>query len=71
MIEIQMFIGQELIDSLPVNAHQMNHAGYIHSLKAKLEEKNEDIIDLSGDEPVFFIDAIPSRFNTSVPGKKN
>lgn len=58
-----MFIGQHLIDSLPMNLSQMNNPGYIHYLKTELEEKNEDIIELSSEEPVFFIDSIPSRFN--------
>ena len=64
-----MFIGQNLIDSLPLNLSRMNHPGYIHYLKTELEEKNEDIIELSAEEPVFFIDSIPSRLNpTSFTG---
>jgi hypothetical protein len=62
-MELQMFIGQHLVDSLPLNLSQMNNPGYIHCLKNELEEKNEDIIDLSVEKPVFFIDSIPSRLN--------
>jgi hypothetical protein len=68
-MELQMFIGQHLVDSIPLNLLQMNNPGYIHSIKNELEEKNEDIIDLSVEKPVFFIDSIPSRLNkVSFPG---
>lgn len=58
-----MFIGNKLIDEMKINAAQLNRPGYIQTLKMEMEDRNEDIIDLSKEEPQFFIDAVPSAMN--------
>jgi hypothetical protein len=62
-MDLKMFIGKELIDEMKVTAAQFNRPGCIQSLRMDMEEKNEDIIDLSNEEPEFFIDAVPSSMN--------
>jgi hypothetical protein len=64
-MDLKMFIGNEFIDSMKINAAQFNRPGYIQSLKMEMEERNEEIIDLGNEEPTFFIDAVPSSMNTS------
>ena len=58
-----MFLGEELIDSTRINALKLNTPGYIGQLRIEMEEKNESIIDLSNEEPQFFLDNVPSQMN--------
>jgi len=62
-MDFKMFLNNKLIDSIKINAAQLNKPGHIEALRIEMEEKNEDIIDLSGEEPEFFIEAIPSSMN--------
>jgi hypothetical protein len=63
VMDLKMFIGEELIDVVSINIAYLHHPGYIQSLKMEMEEKNEDIIDLSEEKPTFFIDNVPSSMN--------
>ena len=63
-MDLKMFIGNKLIDAMQINTLQLNMPGYIENLKMEMEEKNEDIIDLSNEEPQFFIETIPSSMNS-------
>jgi hypothetical protein len=65
-MELKMFIGKELIDTIRINPAKWNSPGYIDTLKMDMKEENEDIIDLSNDEPEFFIENVPSSMNTAV-----
>jgi hypothetical protein len=72
-MKLAMFIGNKMIDSLPIDPERPVSAGYLGILKTSLEERNEEILDLSGEDPSFFIDNIPSSMNgftnLSFPGK--
>lgn len=63
-MKLKMFLGSELIDSVPINVLQLNHPGYIQNLKMEMEDKNEDILDLSKEQPKFFIEPVPSSMNS-------
>ena len=58
-----MFLGEELVDSRRINALKLNTPGYISFLRIEMEEENESIIDLSNEEPQFFLDNVPSQMN--------
>jgi hypothetical protein len=62
-MDLKMFLGNECIDSRKINAMKLNTPGYIDSLRFEMEERNEGIIDLSNEEPTFYIDTIPSAMN--------
>jgi hypothetical protein len=62
-MDLKMFIGNDLIDFIKISTAQFNKPGYIQFLKMEMEDKHEDIIDLSNEEPQFFIDAVPSSMN--------
>ena len=64
-MELKMFIGDHCIDTIPINFSKLSLPGYIQYLKNELEEKNKDILDLSEEDPKFFIDTIPSGMNFS------
>ena len=57
-MHLHMYINDVLIDSVEINASLLNK---VNLLKQQLEEKHNDIIDLSNDEPEFYIDGLPSR----------
>jgi hypothetical protein len=63
IVDLKMFIGNRLVDEIKITLAQFNKPGYIQNLKMEMEERNEDIIDLSNEEPEFFIDAVPSVMN--------
>jgi hypothetical protein len=67
-MELKMFIGDILIDSIPISPTYLENRGRLYALQAQLEEKNEDILDLSRIEPSFLIDSVPSRINNQDKG---
>ena len=62
-MQLIMYIGDRQVDSIPVSINELQTTGYVEMLKGRLEEKNEDILDLTTQEPRFFIDTLPSRMN--------
>jgi len=58
-----MFMAGELIDVVQIDLYKINSAGYINSLKIQLEENNAELIDLSEEEPQFFIEPVASAMN--------
>jgi hypothetical protein len=62
-MDLKMFLNGQLIDTKAIAILRLNSPGYIHLLKMEMEESNEDIIDLSNEEPQFFIDHVPSSMN--------
>jgi hypothetical protein len=63
IVDLKMFIGNRLVDAIKITSTQLHKAGCIEHLKMEMEERNEDIIDLSNEEPEFFIDTVPSAMN--------
>jgi hypothetical protein len=64
-MQLIMYVDGKPMDSIPVSIDELQSIGHFEMLKIKLEEKNEDIINLSQHEPQFFIDTLPSRMNHS------
>jgi len=62
-MDLKMFVNGQLIDARVINVLKLSSPGYLHILKMEMEEEHEDIIDLSNEEPQFFIDHIPSSMN--------
>jgi hypothetical protein len=62
-MDLKMLIGNTLIDTININEAQLAKPGCVEFLKMEMEEKNEEIIDLSNEEPQFYIDAVPSSMN--------
>ena len=58
-----MFLDNKLIDSMVINIARFNEPGYMNGLRLEMEEKHEDVLDLSNEEPQFFIDSVPSSMN--------
>ena len=64
-MNLEMFLENKLIDSFPINAYRFHQPGYIAGLRMEMEEKNEHILDLSDEDPEFFIDSVPSSMNSN------
>ena len=67
-MELQMFLGNELIDSLPVNFQKITWPGYLEDLRLSLEEKHRELLEKSSQLPLFFIDHVPSSMNKNTEG---
>jgi hypothetical protein len=63
VMKLKMFIAGVLVDSASVNILQLKNEDYILRLKSRMEDENADIIDLTDEEPSFYIDEVPSRMN--------
>ena len=62
-MELKMFIGNSLIDSIPVLFSKITQPGYLEQLREKLEEKHADQLATGNGTPVFYIDRVPSSMN--------
>jgi len=62
-----MYIKDRLIDTVPVSFKKIATPGYLEGLKIELEEKHAAVINSSGEQPVFFVEHVPSSMN---PKKK-
>ena len=71
LMDLKMFLGNKLIDAVKINAYQLNVPGYVEVLKMEMEEKNEDVLDLSNEEPRFFIEPVPSSMNANNSASSN
>lgn len=64
-MELKLFLGERVIDTIQIPLDKCHIPGYLTYLKKLLEERNEDIIDLSEEELHFAIDNVPSKMNFS------
>jgi hypothetical protein len=62
-MELIMFLGNTPIDRIPIDAKKISSPGHIAHLKMEMQQRNEDIIDTSTEEPQFFIENVPSSMN--------
>ncbi len=62
-MELKMFIQDQLIDAIPINPMKLGSPAYLYKLQMELEDRNENIIDLTNREPEFFLDHVPSLVN--------
>lgn len=65
-----MFIGNSLIDSLPVSFSKISQKGYLEGLCDKLVQKHQDELKSAPENPVFYIDHVPSSMNPPIQSKK-
>lgn len=62
-MELQMFLNGKLVDAVIINA---SHLRVLHALQQKMEDKHSDMLDLSNEEPQFYIEGISSKMNTPI-----
>ena len=55
-MNLQLFVDDKLIASLPIDNNSMNDPFYLPSLKKELEEQHKQLIEESKSQPVFSIE---------------
>jgi hypothetical protein len=66
---LQMYIGEKLIDAVFISEPDQ---GKVNIMQQQLENKHNDIIELSDEEPKYFLEGVASRacFDTHKGGKE-
>lgn len=54
-MELMMFIGNDLIESIPLDLENIQRPGYIGSFKRNLKIKYRELIQQFPDPPEFFV----------------
>lgn len=54
-MQLMMYLGNDLIDSIPVNFYQLSEPGYLGKFKRVLKNKHADIIQESSIAPEFLV----------------
>jgi hypothetical protein len=68
-MELKMFLNGSLLAIAPINSSITSLRGCVENIMLDLEEKYEDVIDASGEEPQYFLDNIPSSMNYFIKKK--
>jgi hypothetical protein len=65
-MQLMMFLGNDMIDSVPVQMNQLSLPGYLGRFKRVLKEKHTDLIRESGTPPEFLVvDPQPAKKYTN------
>lgn len=65
-MQLMMYIGNDLIESVPLNEESVPQPGYLGKFKRMLKDKYADLIRESGIAPDFLVsDITPSSRSTS------
>ena len=65
-MQLMMYIGNDLIESVPLNEERVSQPGYLGKFKRMLKDKYADLIRESGKAPDFLVsDITPSSRLTS------
>jgi hypothetical protein len=60
-MELMMYLGNDLIESVPINLQQISQPGYLGRFKRVLKEKHSMLIEQSPSGPEFLVvDLSPS-----------
>ncbi len=54
-MQLMMYLGNDLIDSVKVDVHLLSQPGYLGKFKRVLKSKNAEIIQESGVQPEFLV----------------
>ena len=54
-MQLMMYIGNDLIESVPLDKEQVPVPGYLGNIKRGLKEKHKGMIDESGERPDFLV----------------
>ena len=61
-MELMMYLGNDLIESIPVSNEKISQPGYLGSIKRVLKQKHGILIQETGEPPEFLvIDMEPKR----------
>jgi hypothetical protein len=55
-MELKMILGNDYIDTLPIDFTLVSVPGYLGALKRQLEKQYKELIQSSGTKPDYFVD---------------
>ena len=68
-MELMMYIGNDLIESIPLEHEHVPQPGYLGSFKRKLKMKYSELIQQFAEPPEFIVfHNIPQQYLTGVQG---
>jgi hypothetical protein len=54
-MQLMMYLGNDLIDSVPVNMYDLSKPGYLGRFKRQLKQKHIDLIQEANQQPEFLV----------------
>lgn len=54
-MQLMMYIGNDLIDSVPVNMYDLSKPGYLGRFKRQLKQRHIDLIQEANEQPEFLV----------------
>jgi hypothetical protein len=58
-MKLMMYLGNDLVESLPVNVKELSVPGYLGRLKRQLRQKHSDLVKQTGLQPEYLVIPIP------------
>jgi hypothetical protein len=60
-MKLMMYIGSDLIESIPLDQANIPKRGYVGSIKRSLKEKYRELIERIADKPEFLVIDLPQQ----------
>jgi SAM-dependent MidA family methyltransferase len=54
-MQLMMYLGNDLIDSIPVNRYDLSKPGYLGRFKRQLKQRHIDLIQEANEQPEFLV----------------
>jgi SAM-dependent MidA family methyltransferase len=54
-MQLMMYLGNDLIDSIPVNMYDLSKPGYLGRFKRQLKQRHIDLIQEANEQPEFLV----------------
>lgn len=55
LMQLMMYLGNDLIDSVPVNMYDLSKPGYLGKFKRQLKQRHIEMIQEAGEQPEFLV----------------
>lgn len=69
-MQLMMYLGNDLIEAIPLNGESIPQPGYLGKFKRALRQRHSDLIEQSGIAPEFLVINITAAQNERV-GEEN
>jgi len=65
-MKLMMYLGNDLVESIPVNDKELSVPGYLGRFKRRLKQKHSDLIKQTGEQPEYLVIPIPEPVSNRV-----
>ena len=70
-MKLMMYLGNDLIDSVPVNLYDLSKPGYLGKFKRQLKQKHLSLIQEANEQPEFLVINFSPSSNLIVDKNQN